>query len=131
VFRYILSGLLNTAIGFAVILSCMSILSWTPLLSNVTGYAVGIVVGFFLHKHFTFRSDVSVTRGGFLYLPVVVVAYLSNVVTLLLCLNVLGLNAYVAQVLSIGTYLAIGYIGNATFVFRGNGRDRIEANGKK
>ena len=61
-FRFILVGLVNTAVGYGVMFGLYNL---TPLntwgsrgqwIASAANYLVGSVVSFFLNKHFTFRS---------------------------------------------------------------------------
>ena len=61
-FRFILVGLVNTAVGYGVMFGLYNL---TPLntwgsrgqwIASAANYIVGSVVSFFLNKHFTFRS---------------------------------------------------------------------------
>lgn len=50
-------GMLNTALGYAVILAGLA-LGLGDIISNATGYAAGLVLGFFLNRQWTFsRAD--------------------------------------------------------------------------
>ena len=61
-FRFILVGLVNTAVGYGVMFGLYNLAglhTWGDTgywLSSATNYIVGSVVSFFLNKHFTFRS---------------------------------------------------------------------------
>ena len=66
-FRFILVGLVNTAVGYGVMFGLYNL---TPLntwgsrgqwIASAANYLVGSVVSFFLNKHFTFRSR---EKGG-------------------------------------------------------------------
>ena len=61
-FRFILVGLVNTAVGYGVMFGLYNLAglhTWGDTgywLSSAANYIVGSVVSFFLNKHFTFRS---------------------------------------------------------------------------
>ena len=61
-FRVILVGLVNTAVGYGVMFGLYNLAglhTWGDTgywLSSAANYIVGSVVSFFLNKHFTFRS---------------------------------------------------------------------------
>ena len=61
-FRFILVGLVNTAVGYGVMFGLYNLAglhAWGDAgywLSSAANYVVGSVVSFFLNKHFTFRS---------------------------------------------------------------------------
>ena len=61
-FRFILVGLINTAVGYGVMFGLYNLAglhTWGDLgywISSAANYIVGSVVSFFLNKHFTFRN---------------------------------------------------------------------------
>lgn len=76
--RYGLVGVLNTAVGYAVILGLDLGLHLNPFLANAGGYAVGLLVSFALSRSFVFRSQDSVRKAGPRYLAAVAAAFLLN-----------------------------------------------------
>ncbi len=117
-FRYLLVGVLNTALGFGVIFACMYLAGMSPLASNVVGYAVGIVVSYLLNKSYTFKSDARSRYELLRFLIVFAVAYAANAATLLFCIDVLAMHAALAQVVSSGVYIATSFLLNKYYVFR-------------
>ncbi len=65
--RFGLVGLVNTAIGFAVVVLLDPILGLPPALANAASYAVGITVGFLLSRGFVFRSRTELPATGLRY----------------------------------------------------------------
>ena len=62
-FRFILVGLVNTAVGYGVMFGLYNL---TPMntwgsrgqwIASAANYIVGSIVGFFLNNHFTFRNQ--------------------------------------------------------------------------
>lgn len=76
--RYGLVGLLNTAVGYAVILALDLGLKINPFLANAAGYAVGLVIGFVLSRGFVFRSQDSARKVGPRYILAVAGAFALN-----------------------------------------------------
>ena len=62
-FRFILVGLINTAVGYGVMFGLYNLAglhTWGDTgywISSAANYIVGSVVSFFLNKHFTFRNQ--------------------------------------------------------------------------
>ena len=62
-FRFILVGLVNTAVGYGVMFGLYNLAglhTWGEAgewISSAANYVVGSVVSFFLNKHFTFRNQ--------------------------------------------------------------------------
>jgi len=55
--KFIVVGVVNTLLGYAVIFFCMYGLQLGAYISNVMGYAVGLCTSYFLNRIFTFRSS--------------------------------------------------------------------------
>ena len=86
---------------------------------NVAGYACGLILSFQLNKAWTFGDSGKMRTwlavgfaGAFL------VAYASNLAVLVFLLNVVGLNSYLAQAMSLLAYTSVFYVLSAFFVFR-------------
>lgn len=117
-FRYILVGLFNTALGFAIIFSCMYLLRMSPLSSNVTGYLCGLVASYVLNKVFTFKTT-SRSRSEILrFIVVFIAAYLANLGMLLLCINIFHIHEAVSQVVAGTIYVGASFFMNKYYVFR-------------
>lgn len=76
--RYGLVGVLNTAVGYAVILALDLGAKLNPFLANAGGYAVGLLVSFALSRSFVFRSQDSVRKVGPRYLIAVAASFALN-----------------------------------------------------
>ena len=123
-------GLANTTVGLTVILSAKSLAGADNVSANVAGYAVGLALSFALNRRWTFgfRGD---ARASLLrFLAVFAVAYAANLVAVLSLIEVLGVNAYWAQVLGVIPYTLLFYVGSRWYAFspsmhRGPGRERF------
>lgn len=114
--RYSGTGLVNTIVGFAVILSAMA-LNFSPIVANVAGYAVGFILGFVLSKKFVFRSDGRFVSESIRYLLAFVISFLLNLLVLHIALNNLNFNALASQVVAAISYTIFMYILTRFFVF--------------
>jgi putative flippase GtrA len=114
--RYAGSGVINTIVGFVVIFLAMAI-GFSPIMSNIAGYAVGFTLGFLLSKNFVFRSDGHFLAESIRYLVAFFVAFLFNLFVLQLVLNTLEFSVLVAQISAAASYTLLMYILTRTFVF--------------
>lgn len=114
--RYSGAGLINTIVGFIVILSAMA-LSFSPIISNFAGYAVGFTLGFVLSKKFVFRSNDRFVAESIRYLLAFVISFLMNLLVLQLALNNLNFNALASQVVAAISYTLLMYVLTRFFVF--------------
>jgi len=116
--KFGLVGVGNTAFGLTVIYLCKAA-GMADVPANVAGYACGLILSFQLNKAWTFgdsgkmRTWLAVGFAG-----AFVVAYASNLAVLVFLLNVVGLNSYLAQAMSLLAYTTVFYVLSAFFVFR-------------
>lgn len=54
--KFIIVGIVNTAVGAAVMFALYNIFHCTYWVSSTMNYVVGSIVSFFLNKYFTFKS---------------------------------------------------------------------------
>lgn len=66
--RFGIAGLLNTLVGFATIMAALW-LGLGDVMANLSGYLVGLVLGFIINRQWTFRAE---GRAG----PVEIARYL-------------------------------------------------------
>jgi putative flippase GtrA len=121
--RYVGSGLINTVVGFIVIFSVMA-LGFSPMVSNVAGYAVGFTLGFVLSKKFVFRSNGHFVTESVGYLLAFVVSFLLNLLVLRLGLIYLNLHAVLAQFIAAIVYTLTMYVLTRLLVFGSKGEKR-------
>lgn len=114
--RYGAAGLLNSLIGFGVILLAMSVLGMPPLFANATGFAAGYLSGYLLHRSFTFRSSVPHGQGLRRWLAVTVAGYVANLVVLTVLLAACVSHVW-AQAAAVACYVVITFLLGRFFVF--------------
>lgn len=116
--RFILVGLLNTAVGMGTIVAGI-VVGLPPLLANALGYLVGLCVSFVANSRFTFRQDPRNFALGIRYLIAFLIAYGCNL------LAVLGLDATfpehktLTHIAGIIPYTIVFFILADRFVFNG------------
>jgi putative flippase GtrA len=92
------------------------------VLANIIGYAVGLVAGFFLHRGITFaktaQSGSGLSQQAKSFLIVFAVGYAAQLLLLLLLVDVLGWNDALSQILAVGFYTIISFIGNRQITFK-------------
>ena len=108
-------GLVNTAIGLAVIWAAMW-MGISPGLANAIGYAVGLCWSFALHRNWTFRADGPAARQVLGYLAITSTAYGLNLAAVLTLTNV-GADPYLAQCAGVAIYAVFTFAGFRSLVF--------------
>jgi putative flippase GtrA len=114
--RYVGSGLINTLAGFVVIFSAMA-LGFSPMVSNVAGYALGFTLGFVLSKKFVFRSNGHYVAESVRYLIAFAISFLFNLLVLRLALIYLNFHVVASQVVAAAGYTLLMYTLTRLFVF--------------
>lgn len=114
--RYAGSGLINTVFGFIVIFLVMA-LGFSPVISNIAGYAVGFIFGFILSKKFVFRSNDHFVSESVRYLFAFIVSFLINILALRLGLIYFNLHVAAAQLFAAIAYTITMYTFTRLFVF--------------
>ncbi|RYF28397.1 MAG: GtrA family protein [Comamonadaceae bacterium] len=117
--RFAMVGVLNTALGYAVIFGCMYLLGIGAVVSNVLGYAVGLVVSYSLNRSFTFRSSGARRAEMIRFVAIFLLAYLANLGVLVLLIRRVGWHEGVAQVIAGVVYFGLSFVLNKYYVFGG------------
>jgi len=115
--RFAAVGVLNTAVGYAVIFACMYLAGLSPVASNVVGYACGLVVSYTLNRTFTFRSVAGKKREIVRFLSIFMVAYLANIGALMLLIDHVGMHKGWAQLVAGAIYTGLFYLLSKYYVF--------------
>ncbi|MCH2077641.1 MAG: GtrA family protein [Rhodobacteraceae bacterium] len=55
--RYGATGLLNTALGYGLIVTCVYVLGFSVVLANLVGYGAGWTLSYILNKKWTFQAQ--------------------------------------------------------------------------
>mgnify|MGYP001548577814 CR=1 FL=1 len=122
--RFGVTGLINTAVGYAVIVGLDVGLHVRPALANVAGYAVGIPLGFALNRRFVFRQGGAISATGWRYIAVIAPALALNQLVLREAGAALGEGVAahaMAQLASIVAYTAVSFPALRLWVFRKGG----------
>jgi putative flippase GtrA len=87
-------------------------------ISNFIGYCFVIILSFLLNKKWTFRSTNSFKKEFLKFLGSMYIAYIVNLLTLMISIRIFHINEYLAQILSGILYTIIGYILSKNWVFK-------------
>jgi putative flippase GtrA len=116
--RFGLTGLANSAVGWAVIFAGL----WAGLsgpVANAAGFGVGLVLSFTLNRRFVFGVTGAVRgREVAKFLAAFAVAYGVNLGVLFAAQGVLGEDSALAQLPAIGAYVVIFFLLSQFVVFR-------------
>jgi putative flippase GtrA len=110
-------GLLNTVVGFSVILVCISMFGMNDFVANALGYAVGLTVSFYGNRYWTFGDHGPWRRSALRFLAVFAAAYLVNLVALVLVRDGLAVDSRLAQAAAVVAYAVTFFVGSRSFAF--------------
>ncbi|MCD7850372.1 MAG: GtrA family protein [Parabacteroides sp.] len=118
VVRFMLIGTLNALITVAVVWLMMDEFDCNYIATNITAYIIAQINNFFWSKYWIFTSR----KGKFrrevpLFLIAFGCAYFAQFLALLVMVEVLDLNEYLAQFLGLFVYGAVNYLMNKRVTF--------------
>ena len=116
--RFGIVGLLNTIIGLAAIYSVIFFVRAGPIIANIIGYSIGLVLSFFLNRNWTFDHAGTGHEGLPAFLVVAGLSYMCNLCVVAVGSYVFGLSPYLAQLCGVITYTTVMFFGCRVFVFR-------------
>ena len=120
--RFLVVGVLNTAVGLACIVAAMRWLALDYRLANAGGYAAGCGLGFVLNRAWVF-GDQGPWQGSLArWLGVVGACWGLNLAAVVLLHVGLGVDVYAAQLGGVVTYTGAAFMGGRLFAFRAPGR---------
>ena len=65
ILRFAVVGVLNTTLGYSIIVMGLA-LGYGDIISNISGYAGGLILGFVLNRRWTFSDATHLRRGAVL-----------------------------------------------------------------
>jgi putative flippase GtrA len=117
--RFVAVGIANTVFGYALIFGFMFIAGWSPEVSNIAGYSIGLITSYVMNRTITFRSTNERKSEFVRFLAVFAISFGANFVALWIMLHLLGVQDWLAQILAGLVYVATSYLLNRAFVFGG------------
>ena len=114
--RYALAGGLNAIVGLGSIFLLMH-LGLAPLVANILGYAISIVVAFTTARFFFFRSKGKTQHDGAKYIASFLLSFGANLAALQISLKVFQVPEMIAQVIATMAYVITMFCLSRIFVF--------------
>jgi putative flippase GtrA len=113
-------GVINTAVGLAIILTLSEPLHVNYLVANAIGYLFGLGMGFFMHRGITFRDVSHMNKMGAQFRSfamIFVIGYAVQFAALFVMEHTLGWANWFSQVVACGLYIVISFTGNRFMTF--------------
>jgi putative flippase GtrA len=115
--KFVVVGVANTLAGLFLIYLCKWLLGFGDVMANSCGYSIGLALSFILNRGWTFRHCGPVLPALAAFLAIFILAYVSNLATVLLAINSLAMNSYLAQASGILPYTVIFFLGSRYVAF--------------
>lgn len=116
-----ITGIVNTLVGVAVILLA-GVAGAGPVLANIIGYTVGLVLSFALNSRITFRSRSSDKYTAIRFIGAFLVAFFANIAVVLLSIDVLHFSNQLGSLAGTPLYMGLFFLMCERWVFRKTGR---------
>jgi putative flippase GtrA len=116
--KYGIVGISNTLITAVIIWVMMKTLSCSAILSNITGYAAGVLNSFIWNKKWTFARSGAWVRSALLFGLVFAVCYLLQLGLLLFLDRRLAIDPYYNQLIAMLFYTLINFLMNKYVTFK-------------
>jgi putative flippase GtrA len=116
--RFLSVGAVNTLVGLLVIFAGKAFFGLGDVAANAVGYAVGVLLSFRLNSRWTFGYQGAQWPAFAKFLVITAVAYAANLLTVLVAIRYLGVNAYLAQAMGVPPFTLTTYLASKYLVFR-------------
>lgn len=116
IWRFGVTGLINTALGLAVILTLHIGAGLGLFISNAAGYAAGFLVSFLLNRHWTFSSVGPTWPTACRFFVVLAASYSISMIMIISFLT-LNVSYLAAQFMGLISYSVISFLGMRHVVF--------------
>ena len=118
-FKFCRIGAINTIVSLIVIFILSEVLGFHYLTANILGYAVGVLLGFILHKTLTFEDTSTKTKTQFSkFISVFLITYILQLIALTVFINIFSIFEFMAQILAAGVYTILNFAGNKFITFK-------------
>ena len=122
--KFGITGVLNTAVDFAVYTFCLEILKTGVLIAQPTGQIVAIINSYFINKNWTFKNNKNKKNKKFDLIEILKFllvnggSILINILSVYILHDKLGVNEYLCKIPIAFITIIINYFGNKLFVFK-------------
>ncbi|MEI8084630.1 MAG: GtrA family protein [Paludibacter sp.] len=111
-------GISNTLLTAITIWILLKQLHFSDYLSNMIGYAIGVINSFVWNRKWTFESKTKVSDTIYKFIGIFGVCYLIQLGNLYLLLHFTNIDAYLSQLLSIVVYTILNFGLNKSYTFK-------------
>lgn len=128
--KFILVGVINTAVGAAVMFMSYNLLDMSYWFSSAANYVVGSIVSYFLNKYYTFKVKKRSWKFVLKFVANISVCYLlaygiaKPMAARLLAGVSVSVQENVAMLVGMGLFIVLNYFGQRFFAFKDEGENK-------
>ncbi len=115
--KYGLIGVINTIFGYGIIF-ILIYFGVVAEISNFLGYFFGFFLSYYLNKKYNFKSTRSHKEDLPKFIAGMGIAYILNLLTMVIAYRVLGIDVYISQIIAGVVYTLSGYILSKVWIFK-------------
>lgn len=115
--KYSFVGIFNTIIGLGLIYFLFNVLKINYIVSNIIGYACGLINSFIWNRRWTFKSSKHFSTEIIPFLIVFGISYFANLFTVILFVELFNVHPNVAQFLGMIAYSTSNFFINRYWTF--------------
>jgi len=124
--KFGLVGILSTIFNYGVFVFLYKTINVYYIVSSVTGYVSGLLLGYLLNKNWTFVSQIDKSKSYIVgYITVYVLSLLSSQALLFSLVEFLFLNPLYANIFAIVLSTVLNFFGIYFFVFKSTGKTYV------
>lgn len=116
--RFLLTGAVNTAVGYAIYAFGIIVLNFSYFWSVVLSYVIGVSFSYVMFSTFVFTAGERGWRSYRRFVPTYVFLFFVNEAMLYALVDHAGLNKLLAQAVVVPVCAALSFVINRLFVFR-------------
>ena len=117
-FKYSFVGIFNTLIGLGTIFVLYNIYKVNYILSNILGYALGLINSFIWNKRWTFASKEHYSKEIFSFIIIFIISYSFNLLSVLVSVELFKINPNIAQLIGVCVYSTTNFFSNRRWTFK-------------
>ena len=116
--KFCMIGVINTIVGFSIILTLIYIFGVNYLISNLVGYIGGIITSFTLNKYLNFKSQGLIRVEFPIFVLSFIIAYSVNTLVLYYVVEILHREKIVGLILAGAAYTVLFYLSSRFIIFQ-------------
>ncbi|SFC17271.1 Uridine kinase [Flexibacter flexilis DSM 6793] len=117
ILRFAVVGGFSTAVNYSTFYALLQLLDINYLAASATGFLVGVVVGYFFNKKWTFNAETASKNDWWKYATVYLCSLICGLVFLYIVVDKIGVYKPLGNLLSIILTTIINFIGTRFWVF--------------